>query len=111
MQGKARRWNKYLDPSPILTCKLSNANGLETNDYSIWCPGHDHLTNCAVQQHKIEVDIKFRTQGLSRGLTVMQPIRTIWTILVGDHPGTIPVELVKLPLAVQEKMSFEFFLI
>ena len=22
----------------------------------------------------------------------MQPIRTIWTILVGDHPGTIPVE-------------------
>jgi len=22
----------------------------------------------------------------------MQPIRTIWTILVGDHPETIPVE-------------------
>jgi len=22
----------------------------------------------------------------------MQPIRTIWTILVGDHPGTIPVQ-------------------
>jgi len=22
----------------------------------------------------------------------MQPIRTIWTILVGDHPGTIPVK-------------------
>jgi len=23
---------------------------------------------------------------------LMQPIRTIWTILVGDHPGNIPVE-------------------
>jgi len=22
----------------------------------------------------------------------MQPIRTIWTNSVGDHPGTIPVE-------------------
>jgi len=22
----------------------------------------------------------------------MQPTETIWTILVGDHPGTIPVE-------------------
>jgi len=22
----------------------------------------------------------------------MEPIRTIWTILVEDHPGTIPVE-------------------
>jgi len=22
----------------------------------------------------------------------MQPIRTIWTIFVGDHPGTIPFE-------------------
>jgi len=41
----------------------------------------------------------------------MQPIRTIWTILVGDHPGTIPVEFSQKPLAVQEKMSFELFLI
>ena len=23
----------------------------------------------------------------------MQPIRTIWTILIGDHPGIKPVEL------------------
>jgi len=41
----------------------------------------------------------------------MQPIRTIWIILVGDHPGIIPAEFVKFPLAVQEKKSFEVFLI
>ena len=42
----------------------------------------------------------------------MQLIRTIWIILVGDNIGTIPVQFpVKLPLAVQEKMSFELFYI
>jgi len=40
----------------------------------------------------------------------MQPIRTIWTILVGDHPGIIIVEFGQ-KLAVQEKRSFELFLI
>jgi len=29
---------------------------------------------------------------------LMQPIRTIWTILVGDHPGIIPVELGQIPI-------------
>jgi len=29
----------------------------------------------------------------------MQPIRTIWTILVGDHPVTIPVEFSKIPIS------------
>jgi len=29
----------------------------------------------------------------------MQPIRTILTILVGDHPGTIPVELGQIPIS------------
>jgi len=28
----------------------------------------------------------------------MQPIKTIWTILVWDHPGTIPVEFGKIPI-------------
>jgi len=28
----------------------------------------------------------------------MQPIKTIWTISVGDHPGTIPVEFGKIPI-------------
>jgi len=30
---------------------------------------------------------------------LMQPIRTIWTILVGDHPGTIPVEFGHIPIS------------
>jgi len=42
---------------------------------------------------------------------LMQPIRTIWTILADDYPGTIHVEFGQIPLAVQEKMSFELFLI
>jgi len=29
----------------------------------------------------------------------MQPIKTIWTISVGDHPGTIPVEFGKIPIS------------
>jgi len=29
----------------------------------------------------------------------MQLIRTIWTILVGDHPGTIPVEFGQIPIS------------
>jgi len=41
----------------------------------------------------------------------MQPIKTIWIILVGDDTGTIPVEFGQITLAVQEKMSFELFLI
>jgi len=29
----------------------------------------------------------------------MQPIRTIWTIVVGDHSGTIPVESGKIHIS------------
>jgi len=29
----------------------------------------------------------------------MQLIRTIWTISVGDHPGTIPVDFGKIPIS------------
>ena len=29
----------------------------------------------------------------------MQPIRTIWTILVEDYPGTIPVEFGQIPIS------------
>jgi len=30
---------------------------------------------------------------------LMQPIKTIWTISVGDHPGIIPVEFGKIPIS------------
>jgi len=30
---------------------------------------------------------------------LMQPIRTIWTILVEDYPGTIPVEFSQNPMS------------
>jgi len=29
----------------------------------------------------------------------MQPIRTIWTTLVGDHPGIIPVKFGQNPMS------------
>ena len=29
----------------------------------------------------------------------MQPLRTIWIILVGDHPGTIPVEFGQITIS------------
>jgi len=29
----------------------------------------------------------------------MQPIKTIWTISVGDHPGTIPVKFGQIPIS------------
>jgi len=37
----------------------------------------------------------------------MQLFITIWTILVEDYPGTIPVEICQIPIAVLEKKSFE----
>ena len=30
---------------------------------------------------------------------LMQPIRTIWTTLVGDHPGIIPVKFGQNPMS------------
>jgi len=30
---------------------------------------------------------------------LMQPIRTIWTMLVGDHSGTINVEFGQIPIS------------
>jgi len=33
----------------------------------------------------------------------MQPIRTIWTILVGDQPGTIPVKFGQIPISGSRK--------
>jgi len=30
---------------------------------------------------------------------LMQPIRTIWIILVGDHQGIIPVEFGQIPIS------------
>jgi len=41
---------------------------------------------------------------------LMQPIRTNRTILVGVHPGTIPVEFGQIPISDSKKMSFELFL-
>jgi len=32
-----------------------------------------------------------------------QPIRTIWTILVEDYPGTIPVEFGQIPISGSRK--------
>jgi len=40
----------------------------------------------------------------------MQPIRTIWTILVIDHPRTIPDEFGQIPIGGSQKKSFDVFL-
>jgi len=40
---------------------------------------------------------------------LMQPIRTIWTIVVGDHPGTIPVEFGQIPInGSREEVAWSF---
>jgi len=41
---------------------------------------------------------------------LMQPIRTIWKILVGDHPGTIPVEFGQIPISRSKKSCLKIFL-
>ena len=39
----------------------------------------------------------------------MQPIRTIWIIFVGDHPGIIPAEFGKIPISSsREKVVWTF---
>jgi len=37
----------------------------------------------------------------------MQPIRTIWTILVGDHPVTIPVQFGKITISGSREDDFD----
>ena len=51
-----------------------------------------------VSDEKIFESCILKTYFLTRDLH-MQPIRTIWTILVGDHPGTIPVEFDQIPIS------------
>jgi len=41
----------------------------------------------------------------------MQPIRTIWKILVGDHPGIIPAEFGQIPISGSREEVVEVFLI
>jgi len=39
----------------------------------------------------------------------MQPIKTIWIILVGDHPGIIPAEFGQIPISgSREKVVWTF---
>ena len=39
----------------------------------------------------------------------MQPIRTIWIILVGDHPGIIPAEYSQIPISgLREEVIWSF---
>jgi len=51
-----------------------------------------------VSDKKIFESCILKTYLLPRDLLV-QPIRTIWTILVGDHPGTIPVQFGRIPIS------------
>ena len=51
-----------------------------------------------VSDEKIFENCNLKTYFLTRDL-LMQPIRTIWTILVGDHPGTIPVEFGQITIS------------
>jgi len=40
---------------------------------------------------------------------LMQPIRTIWKILVGDHPGIIPAEFGQIIISgLREKVVWSF---
>jgi len=47
--------------------------------------------------------LHFKNIFLTRDL-LMQQIRTIWTILVEDYPGTIPVEFGQIPISMQFKI-------
>jgi len=38
----------------------------------------------------------------------MQPIKTIWTILVEDHTGTIPVEFGQIPISGSQAVIWSF---
>jgi len=51
-----------------------------------------------VSDKKIFENCILKTYFWPRDL-LMQPIKTIWTISVGDHPGTIPVEFGQIPIS------------
>jgi len=41
---------------------------------------------------------RFKTYLLPRDL-LMQPNGTVWTTLIGDHPGIIPVKFGEIPIS------------
>jgi len=51
-----------------------------------------------VSDKKIFESCILKTYFFTCGL-IVQLIRTILTILVGDHPGTIPVEFGRIPIS------------
>jgi len=51
-----------------------------------------------VSDKKILENCILKTYFLPRDLH-MQPFITIWTVVVGDHPDTIPVEFGKIPIS------------
>jgi len=79
-------------------CCLSNIGRGPLDDaiYQIW-----KLKPCSFRQKDIENYI-LKTFVLPRDL-LMQPIRTIWTILVWDHTGTIPVDFGQIPISGSRK--------
>jgi len=49
-----------------------------------------------VSDKKIFESFISKTYLLTRDL-LLQPIGTVWTILIGDHPGIIPVKFGQIP--------------
>jgi len=52
---------------------------------------------CIFRQEVFE-NFHFKTYLLIRDL-LMQPTGTVWTTLIGDHPGIIPVKFGKIPIS------------
>jgi len=52
----------------------------------------------SLRQDDFFVNFILKTYFWARDI-LMQPIRTIWTISVPDHPGSIPVEFGQIPIS------------
>jgi len=55
-------------------------------------------TQCLLVSDKIVENCIFKKPILWPCELLMQPITTIWTLLVEGHPGTIPVEYGQIPI-------------
>jgi len=65
---------------------------MKTTEYIMKALGH------VDSDKKIFESCILKTYFWPRDLLI-QPIRTIWTILVEDFPGTIPVEFGQIPIS------------
>jgi len=99
-QGRFRRGRRTTDQILSLTIIIDTSKKSKVSTFAAFVDGKGYDF---INRNKLCCQIAvWRPNFWPRDL-LMQPIRTIWTSLVGDYPGTIPVEFGHIPIGGSKK--------